>query len=448
MLEEKEFMELEKLLKEMDFRALKNFLADMHEFDIAEFFEEKDRDSAAILFRLLAKEQAAEVFSLLDSDQQQSLIEAFSDVEVSDIIEDLYTDDAVDMLEELPANAVSRILRLATPETRKTLNHFMKYEEDTAGSIMTSEYVAFRKSMTVLEAIGYLRSHGANSETIYTCYIMDATRKLLGVISVRELLLAQDTQILSEIMEENVISVDVGTDQEDVAHIFADYGFLSLPVVDRENRLVGIVTFDDAWDVSQQETTEDMEIMGAMNPSDKPYLKSSVFSLSQDRIVWLMVLMFSGMLNGLILERYEHIFVAMPALVAFMPMLTGTGGNSGAQSSTTVIRGMALGEIEFKDIFSVLWKEIRISILAGLSLAAVNFIRVYFFYGRDAMLAATVSFALVAIIFFAKICGSMLPILAQKLKLDPAIMAAPIITTIVDALGFIINFNLAGAMLG
>ncbi len=447
MIEESIFEELLQLLENRRFRMLKERLADLHEADVAEFIEEHSPDKAAIVFRLLSKLQAAEVFSLLDSDQRRTLVSAFSDQEVSQIIEDLYTDDAVDFLEELPANAVNRVLGLATPETRRLLNHYMKYREDSAGSIMTSEYVMLHPYITVAEAIEYIRRYGADRETIYTCYISDATRKLIGVVSVRQLLLARDDQLVSEIMEENVISVEVTADQEEVANIITDYDLIALPVVDKENRLVGIVTFDDVFDVVKRETTEDMELMAGLRPSERPYLKSSTWALASHRMVWLLVLMISGMINGVVLGHYEHAFVALPILVTFVPMLTDTGGNAGSQSSTIIIRSMVLGEIEFRDLMVVLWKEFKISLLAGLALAAVNFVRIYFTYGYNVGLSLTVSFSLVAIVVASKICGAALPLLAKKLKLDPAIMAAPLITTIVDAFGLIIYFTIATAVL-
>ncbi len=447
MIEEAIFEELLELLDRRDFRTLKIKLAELHEADVAEFIEEHSPDKAAIIFRLLPKPQAAEVFSLLDSDQRRILVTAFTDQEVSDIIEELYTDDAVDFLEELPANAVNRVLSLATPDTRKLLNHYMKFEEDTAGSIMTSEYVMLHPSYTVAEAIRYIRAHGADRETIYTCYISDPTRRLIGVVSVRQLLLADDAQMISEVMEENVISVEVDTDQEKVTNIFTDYDLIALPVVDKENRLVGIVTIDDILDVVRQEATEDMAKMAGLRPSEKPYLKTSVWSLASHRMVWLLVLMVSGMINGMILEHYEHAFIALPILVSFVPMLTGTGGNSGAQSSVIVIRSMVLGEIQFCDLGKVIWKEFRIGLLAGLALSAVNFLRIYLSYGHSFALALTVSLSLVMIVIFAKICGAIMPILAKKVGLDPATMASPMITTIVDVLGLIIYFNIAMAIL-
>ena len=443
MIDQVVFEELLALLDKRDYRTLKAKLAELHETDVAIFIEEHSPDKAAIVFRLLPKPQAAEVFSLLDIDQRRTLVAAFSDQEVSQIIEELYTDDAVDFLEELPANAVNRVLSLATPETRKLLNRYMKYAEDSAGSIMTSEYIKLYPSFTVGEAIRHIRERGEDRETIYTCYISDATRKLIGVVSVRELLLARDEQLVSEIMQENVISVDVNTDQEEVANIISDYDLIALPVVDKENRLVGIVTFDDVFDVVRREATEDMQLMAGLRPSEKPYLKTSTWSLASHRMVWLLVLMFSGMINGLILEQYDRAFIALPILVTFIPMLTGTGGNSGAQSSTVIIRGMVLGEIQFRDLGKVIWKELKISIIAGVVLSAINFVRIYFGYGQNVALAFTVSISVIVIIIVAKISGAILPILANKLNLDPATMASPLITTIVDAVGLIIYFNVA-----
>ncbi|MGI5869808.1 MAG: magnesium transporter [Kiritimatiellia bacterium] len=442
-----EFEMLLELLAGRDFRALKEKLSEMHEADVASFIQEHAPEKAAVVFRLLPKPQAAEVFSLLDGDQRRALVAAFTDQEVADIIEELYTDDAVDFLEELPANAVSRILGLATPDTRQVLNRFMQYDEDSAGGIMTPEHVMLAASCTVAEAIRHIRTCGADRETIYTCYITDATRKLIGVVSTRRLLLSDDHQLVSDIMEKNVISVNVDMDQEEVAAIFMDYDFMALPVVDKESRLVGIVTFDDVLDVVRDEATEDIELMGGMLPSEKPYMKTSAFSLAGHRMVWLIVLMLSGMINGVILEHYEQAFIALPILVSFIPMLTDSGGNAGSQSSTIVIRSMALGEILPRDIGRVLWKEFRVGIIAGVVLSVVNFLRIFFTYQRNVALAATVSLALLAIVVVAKVLGAVLPILAKKTKLDPAIMASPLITTIADALGLVIYFNVAMALL-
>lgn len=439
--------ECEQLIAKRDRRALKAWLEDMHPADIAELIDALDVNPAAVLFRALPKDEAVEVFAHLETEAQASLISGFTDQEVTHMVDDLFLDDAVDMIEELPANVVSRVLKLATPDTRKNINHYLQFPEDSAAGIMTSEYVRLEGDMNVRQALEWIRANGHDKETIYTCYITSADRKLEGVTSVRTLLLARDDQLVKDIMEESVIFAHTTDDQEEVVHLFSDYDLLALPVVDSENRLVGIITFDDILDVSREEATEDFERMAAMAPSDRPYLKTPVWTQSKNRFTWLLILMVSGMINGAILSRYEHAFLAVPILVSFIPMLTDTGGNAGAQSSTMVIRGMALDEIEFRDWFAVLWKELRISLLVGLVLASVNFIRVYFLMGRNLGVSFVVSFTLIAVVIMAKVMGSMLPILARKLKLDPAIMAAPLITTIVDAGALIVFFQISEMVL-
>ncbi|MFW5648527.1 MAG: magnesium transporter, partial [Candidatus Alkaliphilus sp. MAG34] len=376
------------------------------------------------------------------------LVTAFTDQEVSDIIEELYTDDAVDFLEELPANAVNRVLSLATPDTRKLLNHYMKFEEDTAGSIMTSEYVMLHPSYTVAEAIRYIRTHGADRETIYTCYISDPTRRLIGVVSVRQLLLADDEQMISEVMEENVISVEVDTDQEEVTNIFTDYDLIALPVVDKENRLVGIITIDDIVDVIDKVATRDFQRMAAMGPAEEEYLRTDVFTLAKQRTPWLLTLMLSATFTGGIISRYESVLEAIVTLNIFIPMLMDSAGNAGTQSSTLIIRGLALGNIQISDYLKVLWKELRVSSLVGFILATVNFFRVIIIEKVSINIALTVSVTLFFTVILAKVVGGLLPVIAKKLKTDPAIMAGPLITTIVDALALIVYFNIAHLMLG
>ena len=374
-------------------------------------------------------------------------MDSITDQEIVGIIEDLYVDDAVDALEELPANVVKRILKNAKPETRNLINQFLKYEENTAGSIMTAEFVDLKRGMTVAEAIAHIRRTGEDRETIYTCYVTGPSRVLEGVVTVKELLLSQDDQRIEEVMDDDVICVTTTEDREEVARTLAKYNLLSLPVVDQENRLVGIVTIDDAVEVMEQEATEDFEKMAAMSPSEKPYLKTGVFTMARKRFMWLLVLMVSGMITGGILGQYEAAFASMPLLVTFIPMLTDTGGNAGSQSSTLVIRGMALSEISTKDLFAVMWKEIRVSLIVGIGLGAVNFVRLILTYPGNEMVALTVTLALVATVLIAKTIGGALPILAKFLKADPAIMAAPLITTIVDALSLIIYFTIASHLL-
>ena len=439
--------ELKDLLAERRFIELRKLLLEQHEKDIADFLDELSPDTAALLFRMLRKDQAAEVFAYLDNDSQEFLISAFSDQEVSEMIETLYLDDAVDMIEELPANAVNRVLQLATPQTRKLINHYLKYPEDSAGSIMTSEYTRLTKGMTVKEAIEYIRHYGEDRETIYTCYVTSASRILEGVVTVRDLLLSDDDDLVKDIMDPDVIKVYTTEDQERVALLFHHYDFLALPVVDIEKRLVGIVTIDDALDVVHEEATEDFEIMAAMSPSEKPYLKTSVWEHAKNRSTWLFVLMISATISGAILNRYENAFMVLPVLVTFMPMLTDTGGNAGSQSSTLIIRGMALDEIKFSDLGIVIWKEFRIGILVGLGLAIVNFLRIYFLIKVSFPVALVVSLALFITVILSKLTGSILPVLARAVNLDPAIMAAPLITTIVDAAALILYFQIASRLL-
>lgn len=438
---------LEALLKTKNYRALRAALSEMNEVDIAEFIEELPIEQATVTFRTLPKELAADVFANLTPDTQEYIIGSITDQELAVILEDLHTDDAVDMLEEMPANVVKRVLQNSTPDDRALINQFLQYPENSAGSIMTAEFIDLRRSMTVEDAIKRIRRIGEDRETIYTCYVIDERRVLDGVVTVKRLLLSRDDVTLEAIMDTEVISATTTEDREDVAKLFTKYDLLSAPVVDHEGRLVGIVTVDDAVDVLQQEATEDFEKMAAMRPSERPYLKTGVFSLAKNRIVWLLVLMISGMITGSILGRYEAAFAAMPLLVTFIPMLTDTGGNAGSQSSTLVIRGMALSEITVRDLFSVMWKEMRVSLVVGIALSVVNFIRLIITYPGNELVALTVAFALFATVVIAKTVGGVLPIVAKVLHADPAIMAAPLITTIVDAFSLIIYFSIAERLL-
>ena len=435
------------LVSRKQFRQLKEKLCDMNEFDIASFMEELDSEKQIIVFRMLPKELASDVFACLEVDTQGHIINGITDKELAYIIEELYVDDAVDMLEELPATVVKRVLQNAAPSTRLQINEFLKYPENSAGSIMTAEYIGLKKSMTVEEAFAYIRKHGYDKETIYTCYVMDAKRMLEGVVTVKDLLMSDYEVKMEDIMDTNVIKAVTTDDKEEIADLFNKYDLLSLPVVDHENRLVGIVTIDDAVDVMEEEATEDFEKMAAMHPSEKPYLKTGVFELAKNRIVWLLVLMISSMLTVGILTRYEDAFKVMPLLVSFVPMLTDTGGNAGSQSSTMIIRGMTIGEIASSDILKVIWKEARVSVIVGIILGAVNFIRLVAQYPGQPLVALTVVLALFATVFVAKVIGGMLPIAAKKLHLDPAIMAAPLITTIVDAVSLVIYFQIAVELL-
>ena len=435
------------LVSRKQFRQLKDELCEMNEFDIASFLEELDSEKQIIIFRMLPKELASDVFACLEVETQEHIINSITDKELAYIIEELYVDDAVDMLEELPATIVKRVLQNAAPSTRLQINEFLKYPENSAGSIMTAEYIGLKKNMTVQEAFAYIRKHGYDKETIYTCYVMDAKRMLEGVVTVKDLLMNDYEVKIEDIMDTNVIKAVTTDDKEEIADLFNKYDLLSLPVVDHENRLVGIVTIDDAVDVMEEEATEDFEKMAAMLPSEKPYLKTSVVELAKNRITWLLVLMLSSMLTGGILTKYEKAFEVMPLLVSFVPMLTDTGGNAGSQSSTMIIRGMTIGEIASSDILKVVWKETRVSFIVGLILGLVNFIRLIIQYPGQPLVALTVVLALFATVFVAKVIGGILPIIAKRLKLDPAIMAAPLITTIVDAVYLVIYFQIAVELL-
>ena len=429
------------------YTTLRDILATMNAADIAAIFDEIANEKLPLLFRLLPKELAAETFVEMEPEVQELLIQGFSDNELKEVVDELYVDDAVDIVEEMPANVVKRILRQADPEMRKMINEILKYPDDSAGSIMTTEYVSLRPTMTVEEAIKRIRRTGVDKETIYTCYVTESNRTLVGMVSIRTLLLAEEDDVIQDIMEANVISVATLEDQETVAQMFAKYNFMALPVVDQENRLVGIVTFDDAIDVMQEEATEDFEKMAAMAPSEKPYLKTGVFSLARHRIVWLLVLMISGMITGGILGRYEAAIAAMPLLVTFIPMLTDTGGNAGSQSSTLVIRGLAVNEITLRDFPRVLWKELRVSLLVGVVLSAVNFVRLILTYPGSEMVALTVALTMLCTVIVAKTIGGVLPLIAKACRMDPAIMASPLITTIVDAVSLVIYFAVAHRLL-
>ena len=447
---EKKMMDIQallELLERRDLHALRAALLEENEVDIAEFLEELPQDKIVVVFRALPKEMAAEVFSNLEPDTQQVIIQSATDQEVSAIVEELYVDDAVDMLEELPANVVKRVLKAARPDTRKLINQFLNYPDNSVGSIMTAEFTDLKQSMTVAQAIAHIRRTGENSESVYTCYVTDAGRRLEGVLTIKELLLAQDEQLIADLMETDVITAETTEDQEEAVARMMKYDFISLPVVDKEGRLVGIVTVDDVMDVMEEEATEDFEKMAAMAPSEKLYLKTSVLSLAKHRILWLLVLMISGMITGGILGQYEAAFAAMPLLVTFIPMLTDTGGNAGSQSSTLVIRGMAVGEIQLKDFAKVFWKELRVSMLVGVVLSAVNFVRLIITYPGNQMVALTVALALFVTVLLAKTVGGVLPMVAKLCHADPAIMAAPLITTIVDAISLVVYFRIACALL-
>lgn len=439
--------ELLKLAEEKKYRQLKAILLEENEVDIAAFIEELDSERTVIVFRMLPKDLATDVFAELPVEKQSHIINSITDRELSEIMEELYVDDAVDMLEELPATVVRRVLLNTTTDTRKLINQFLNYPENSAGSIMTAEYVGLKKNMTVEQCFAYIREHAVDSETIYTCYVMDEKRQLDGVVTVKDLLVNPYETRVSDIMDTHVIKVYTTEDQEVVVDTINKYNLLSLPVVDSENRLVGIITVDDVMDVMEEEATEDFEKMAAMLPSEKPYLKTSVLQLAKNRIPWLFILMLSSTITGGILLKYETAFSAIPLLVSFVPMLMDTGGNCGSQSSTMIIRGMAVGEIEISDILKVVWKEIRVGMIVGVTLAVVNFIRLMIQYPGNTMVCVTVVLSVFFTVVAAKTIGCTLPIGAKALKLDPAIMASPMITTIVDAVSLMVYFNLACRLL-
>jgi magnesium transporter len=433
-------------IEQKDYHAIKEYMKEIDIVDIAEIFEELPEIEVIKLFRLLNKDKAAEVFAYLSADKQQIIVEAITDSEIAKIIDELFLDDAVDFIEEMPANVVTRVLKSVSPKTRNLINHFLQYPEDSAGSIMTIEYVELKETFTVKDAFDYIRKTGAEKETIYTCYVIGSNRKLQGVVEVKHLLLAEPTDMIKDIMKKVVAYAHTTDDQESLASEFKRYGLLAMPVVDKEERLVGIITIDDIVDIIEEENTEDFQKMAALAPSDEPYLKTGTFELAKHRIVWLLVLMLSATVTGIIISGFEDAILIVPALVAFIPMLMDTGGNAGAQVSTLVIRGMALQEIETSNLFQVLWKEIKVSVVVGFALALVNFIRIWIMY--DMSLAIVVSITLYFTVIIAKSVGSILPMIAKLIKLDPALMAAPIITTIVDASALVVYFLVAKMFLG
>ena len=446
---------LEALLVEKKYSTIRDILSTMNPADIASVFDGLEESRLPLLFRLLPKELAAETFVEMEPDAQELLIRGFSDSELREVLDELYVDDAVDIVEEMPANVVRRILSQADPDMRKDINEILRYPENSAGSIMTTEYVSLRPGMTVEEAILRIRRTGVDKETIYTCYVTK-NRTLIGLVSVKDLLLAQDDdETVDKIMETNVISVHTHTDQEEVARMFSKYNFLALPVVDTENRMVGIVTFDDAMDVMEDEATEDMEKMAAMLPSEHPYMRSTPIEIWKNRIPWLLLLMVSATLTGIVITRFENSLAALPCLTAFIPMLMDTGGNSGSQACVSIIRGISLNEIEFRDLGRVVWKEIRVSVLCGVCLAVACFAKIIVVdmlllksESVTYLVAFVVCATMAVTVCLAKIVGSTLPLLAKKLGFDPAVMASPIITTIVDFLSLLVYFAFATAILG
>ena len=438
------------LAEQKKYSTLRDILVTMNPADAAALFDETEERLLPLLFRLLPKDMAAETFVEMEPDSQELLIHGFSDSELKEVVDELYVDDAVDLVEEMPANVVRRILRQADPETRKLINNILKYPDDSAGSMMTTEYVDLLPTMTVEDSIKRIRRTGTDKETINICYVIDDGRHLLGIVSIRTLILAEEDEMVSDVMTENVISVGTLTDQEDATAMFSKYDLTVLPVVDNENRLVGIITVDDALDVLETETTEDIEIMGGMTPTDKPYLKTSVWETFKARFPWLLLLMISATFTGQIITSFENSLAVAAVLTAYIPMLMDTGGNSGSQASVTVIRGISLNDIEFKDYFKVLWKEIRVAVICGVALAAANFVKLMLvdrmlFHNPDitVTVAAVICLTMVCTILVAKVVGCTLPMLAEKLGFDPAVMSSPFITTIVDALSLLIYFRFA-----
>lgn len=453
-IQEKRTDELTELLDKRDMKGLQRRMEEMNEFDVAEFLTEIDDNKMPMVFRLLSKETAAEVFANFDAPEQERIINSITDSELAGIVEELYVDDAVDMMEELPANVVKRVMRTATPQTRNLINQYLRYPDNSAGSIMTSEFVDLKKYMSVKESFARIRRIGKDKETIYVCFVISADRKLEGVVTVKDLLLADDDDVIEDLMDRNVIFASTTEDQESVSGKFSDYDLVVLPVVDKEGRLVGIVTVDDVIDVMEQEATEDFELMAGMTPSDKPYSRSSVQEMWKNRIPWLLFLMLSATFTSMILTSFEDMLAVQAGLVAFIPMLMGTGGNSGAQASTAVIRSLSLSDTETKDALRVMWKELRVALLCGLTLAAINFVKMLLVDGmllrNDAVtvsVAATVSLSIVFIVMFAKVVGSMLPILAEKTGVDPAVMANPLISTVTDAVSLLIYIYVAKLIL-
>ena len=441
------------LLFKRKFGELKNLLSDINPADLVIYFEAIPKNQLILVFRILPKELAAEVFVEMDSDMQMLLISAFSDKEIHDILAELFVDDAVDIIEEMPASVANRILKQADAQTRRDINQILAYHEDSAGSVMTTEFVDLKTNMTVNDAFSRIRQIGLDRETIYTCYVTDGRRKLLGVVTAKDLLLARPEQTIEELMEENIISVTTNDDKETVIQFFDKYDVLALPVVDAENRLVGIITVDDAIDVMQEETTEDIEKMAAILPSDKTYLKTGVFETVKARIPWLLFLMLTATFTGWIISAFENALAVQTALIAFIPMIMNTGGNSGSQSSVTVIRAMSLGDVEFKDCIKVFFKEFRVSILCGAVLSVVNFAKImildYWVMGNSVspLVALVVSLTILGTVVFAKTVGCLLPLFAKKIKLDPTVMASPFITTLVDTVSLLIYFTIASLLL-
>ena len=435
------------LIEKREYIQLKKELSEMLEVDIAQILDPLDPQTTLLIFRMLPKDMAVEVFANFSSEQQRGIINSITDVELGEIIDELFFDDMIDLLEEMPANLVNKILINSTQEERALINQFLKYPQDSAGSIMTIEYVDLKAHMTVKEAMDHIKEIGLSKETIYTNYVTDNNRKLIGIISLRKLVVSNEETLISDLMLEDFIYVHTNDDQESVANLFTRYGFLALPVVDKEGRLTGIITVDDIMDIVEQEATEDFQIMAAMSPSEEAYLNTNVFTLARQRIPWLLVLMITATFTGRIMARYESVLESVVILGIFIPMLMDTGGNSGSQSSTLIIRGLATGEIEIRDWYRVLFKEFGVSIIVSIMLAIVNFVRLLLLEQIDVVVSVVVSITLIVTVVIAKVVGSMLPMAAKAVKMDPAIMAGPLITTVVDTIALLVYFVIATNLL-
>lgn len=436
------------LIEKKDFKTVRSELIELISVDIADLIEELDKNNTIIVFRMLPKDMAVEVFSYLSSDQQRNIIDAATDKEIKHIIDELFFDDMIDFLEEMPASIVKKILVNTKEDERILINQFLNYPENSAGSLMTIEYVELKKHMTVEQALNHIKNVGIDKETIYTCYVTDDRKKLEGIVSLKKLVISNKCDTIEALMNEDTVSVHTHDDQETVAHTFKKYGFIAIPVVDKENRLTGIITVDDIVDVIEQENTEDFQKMAAMAPSEEEYLSTNFLTLAKHRITWLLILMLSATFTGRIIQRFDEVLQSVVILAAFIPMLMDTGGNAGAQSSTLVIRGLALGEIKTKDIFKVIVKELSVSTVVAIAMCGINIVRMLFFERIDLMITITVNITLFITIVLAKVVGGILPIVARNFKLDPAIMASPLITTIVDAVALVVYFSLAATLLG
>ena len=435
------------LIEQKKYLKLKQVLSEMNEVDIAEILNPLDAHTTLLIFRMLPKDLAVEVFAYFSTEQQKDIINAITDKELKHILDELFFDDMIDLIEEMPANVVNKILSNCKEE-RQLINQFLKYPPNSAGSLMTIEYVDLRKDMTIGESLAHIKETGLNKETIYTCYVIDGNRTLEGILSLRTIVTEDEDKFVEDFMGEEVIFVNTHDDQETVANVFKKYGFLALPVVDKEHRLTGIITFDDIMDVMEQEATEDFQLMAAMSPTEEAYLNTGIFTLAKHRLLWLLILMVSGTFTGRIMGRFENVLSSVVILSTFIPMLMDTGGNAGSQSSTLIIRGLATGEITTKDGWKVLWKELRISLLVGVTLSCINFVRLILLEKVNVIIALTVSITLVVTVISSKIVGGILPLIAKKVNLDPAIMAGPLITTIVDAISLVVYFGMATVLLG